>query len=134
MERLKEINRVARAGSNVEGNVDRAVEIAVRDGRLARPDGDFLKRRGSTRQTFRTPGDGVNRSLPLVPPEEMELAVLHILEDQFGYQRDALPRRVGELFVWERAPVGLAELIGTVVDNLIVQKLLVLSGHHVYLA
>ena len=133
-ERLKEINGVARAGHNVQDNVDRAAEIAIRAGKLQRLNGGFLKNRGSRLTTFRTPGDGVHRSLASMPPEEIELAVLHVVEDQFGFQRDVLPRRVGELFGWERAPVGLAESVGTVSDDLIARKLLVVSGYNVYLA
>jgi hypothetical protein len=131
--RLKEINNVAHAGPNVQANVDRAIEIAVRAGRLARTHRDFLKRQGSSLSTFRTPGDGAERPLPLIPPEEIELAVLYVVEDQFGYQRDALPKKGGELFGFERTPAGLAEIVGTVVDDLIERQQLVVSGHYVYI-
>jgi hypothetical protein len=76
----------------------------------------------------------VQRSVSSVPREEIELAVLHVVEDQFGFQRDALPRRIGELFGWERTPVGMAELVGTVIDECISRKVLAVSGYHVYLA
>lgn len=133
-ERLKEINNVARAGPNVQANVDRAIQIAVRAGRLTRTHGDFLTRQGSSLSTFRIPGDGVERPPPLIPPEEIGLAVLYVVEDQFGYQRDALPKKVGELFGFERTPAGLAELVRIVVDDLVEKKQLVVSGHYVYIA
>jgi len=133
-ERLKEINSVARAGHNIQDNVNRATEIAIRAGKVQRIPGDFLKSRGPTRHTFRRPGDGVQRSVSTVPPEEIERAVLHVVEDQFGFQRDALPRQIGELFGWERTSAGMAELVGTVIDDLIARKLLSVSGYHVYLA
>lgn len=57
-----------------------------------------------------------------------------IVEDQFSYQRDALPRRVAEVFNFERTLSGLTEAVAKVVDELIEQGRLVVRGYHVYLA
>jgi hypothetical protein len=45
-----------------------------------------------------------------------------------------LPRRVAEVFSFERTPSGLTEAVATVVDELIEQRRLVVRGYHVYLA
>jgi very-short-patch-repair endonuclease/DNA polymerase III delta prime subunit len=132
VDRLKEMHGVARAGSNVQRNVDRAVESAERNCGIERR-GNFLKARGSGLETFRIPGEGVHRHLALVPPEEIELAILYIVEDQFGFQRDALPRAVAEVFGFERTSAGLSELVGDVVDDLVEHGKLRLSGINVYL-
>ena len=75
VERLKEINGVARAGANVQANIDRAVATAMRRGRIERVTRDFVKAPGTRLETFRTAGDGVDRPLAQVSPEEIELAV-----------------------------------------------------------
>ena len=78
------------------------------------------------------PGDGVQRSPAQIALEEIALAVLHKVEDQFGYQRSALPRTVAELFGFDRLPAGGAEIVGTVVDDLVEQGRLSISGPYVY--
>lgn len=133
IERLKEINRVARTGSNIQANVNRAIGLALRGGELEQVGGDFLKRPETRLRTFRLPGDNVERPVQWIPPEEVELAVLHVVEDQFGCQRDALPRVVGGLLGFERSPIALSDVIGTVIDDLIERGLLVASGPHISL-
>ena len=134
VERLKDINEVERAGSNVQANIERAIRQGTRRGRIERLGRSFLRPPRVKLPTFRKPGNGVERPLEWIAPEEIKLAVLHIVEDQFGCQRDALPRAVGELFGFERTPIGLAEAVGTAVDDLIDGKLLVASGPSVRLA
>ena len=134
IERLKEINQVGRVGTNVQENIQRAIKAALRVANLERTAEYFLRVPGSQRPTFRAPGNGVHRPLAQIPPEEFDLAILFIVEDQFGYQRDALPRKLAELFGFERRPSGLTEAVGTVVDGLIERGRLVVRGYHVYLA
>jgi very-short-patch-repair endonuclease len=129
-DRLKELHGVARAGANIQGNIDAALRKASREGAIVRR-GAFLYQAGSEVSGFRIPADGVERSVALVAPEELEFAVLHIVEDQFGYPRSALPRAVSELFGFERTRAGSAELIATVVDGLVERGLLRSSGPNV---
>jgi hypothetical protein len=132
IELLKEINSVARVGVNVQSNVSRAIDLAIRAHNVEQ-DHEFVWARGAECRTFRVPGDGVLRPLSLIPPEEIQLAVLYIVEDQFGYPRDAMPRAIAEVFGFERPPSGSAEIVGDVVDGLIDRGLLRLSGLNVYL-
>jgi len=132
-ERLKEVNGVARAGVNVQANIETALALALREGRLEEAGPGFVKRSGSTVETFRVPGDGVERPLPWIPGEEIELAVLHLVEDQFGCQRGALPRAIAGVFGFERAPAGLTEVVETAVDRLIDGNRLASSGPNVHL-
>jgi len=134
IERLKEVNDIGRVGTNVQANIDRAIEIEERARTLQRISGDFLMIPGSQLKTFRASGDSDHRPLGLVSPEEIALAVLYLVEDQFGYQREVIPRAVAGLFGFERAPIGTAEIVGTVVDDLVEKGKLTVSGHQVYLA
>jgi hypothetical protein len=74
------------------------------------------------------PGDSVRRSLAQIAAEEIRLAVLHKVEDQFGYQREALARAVSELLGFDRLPPGGVEITGTVVDGLVEQGALTANG------
>jgi very-short-patch-repair endonuclease len=132
LERLKELNGVDRAGANVQRNVERAIAVAISRGRLAQRGDDFLGLPGAQVRVFRLPGDGVTRALAQIAPEEIALAVLHKVEDQFGYQRDALPRAVAELLGFDRLPSGGAQVVGTVVDSLVERGILTVSGPYVY--
>jgi very-short-patch-repair endonuclease len=133
LERLKELNNVDRAGANVQRNVDRAVAVAVSRRRVAKV-GEFLWRPDASLHVFRIPGDGIQRALGQIAPEEIALAVLHKVEDQFGYQREALPRAVADLFGFDRLPPAGAEVIGAVVDSLVERGILAVSGPYVYVA
>jgi len=123
---------VDRAGANIVRNVDRAIMVAVSRNRVEK-NGHFLGRPGAPPSHFRLPSDGVQRSLTLIAPEEIALAVLHTVEDQFGYQREALPRAVAELFGFDRLPAGGAEIVGTVVDDLVERGRLTVNGPYLSL-
>jgi hypothetical protein len=133
-ERLKEINGVARAGANVQTNIDRAVNLALGRGRVQALGPAFLVPPGRPLESFRCHGDGVERPPVWIPREEIALAVLHIVEDQYGCRREALPRIVGGLFGFDRAPAGLTEAVGNVVDDLLERGVLTAGGPHVHLA
>jgi hypothetical protein len=116
-DRLKEINRVGRVGSNVESNIGQALALALREGQMEAVRDVFLRPRGRPAVTFRQPSDGVERRFAWIPPEEVQLAVLHVVEDQFSCRREALPRAVAGLFGLERAQTGVAEAVGTAVER-----------------
>jgi hypothetical protein len=132
---LKEIHGVARAGTNVLVNIERAIEFAIEAASIERgSDPRFLYVPGSRPRIFRVPDAGVTRPLALVPPDEIRLAILYVVEDQFGCMREVLPRAVAALFAVERVREGVAELVGSVVNELIDEGTLRVSGLHVYLA
>ena len=133
LERLKDLNGVDRAGVNVQRNVDRATTVAISRGRFERKDVGFLGLPGSQPRAFRVPGDDISRQLSQIALEEIALAVLHKVEDHFGYQREALPRAVAELLGFDRLPPGGTEIVGTVVDRLVERGRLAISGPYVYL-
>jgi len=134
LERLKEIYDVARAKSRIQENVRQATVIAVRRHGL-RHDSTrrFLCAGTESVASFRVSADGVERSIGQLPPEEIEFAVLYVVEDQFGFPREHLPRAVAEVFQLGRTNAGVAETVGDVVDGLIERGRLRLSGPNVYL-
>jgi very-short-patch-repair endonuclease len=131
--RLKELNGVARAGVNVETNIKRAVVQAARTGAFRWLPGDMFIYSTRAVDCFRTPADGVFRGLPWIAPEEIALAVLHVVEEQFGHPRESLPRMVGEVFGIERTHADAAELVDAVITGLISEQRLRADGMQVYL-
>ena len=131
-QRLREIHGVARAGVNVQANIDAALAMALRRGTIElRESFVYLKAKPLT--SYRYPADDVTRSVALVPPEEIERAILHIVEDQFGYPRAALPHAVAEALGFERSGAMSAELIASAVDGLVERGTLRASGPNVSL-
>lgn len=133
-DRLKELHGVERLGSNVQANISRAIELAIRKHGLYRArDARFICKEGKTLRTFRVPGDGVKRPINLITPEEIELAVLYLVEDQFGMSRDQIPQAIVKIFGFDRARAEGADIIRSVVDGLVDQGALRSSGYQVYL-
>jgi len=121
-ERLKERCSVERAGSNVQSNIDKAIRFAIRYGHLERRrQSEFLWKKESTVRTFRVPGDNVKRSIDWIHRDEVGLAILFLVEDQFGIMRIHLPRAVGRLFGLDRISAEATEYITEIADELVEQ-------------
>ncbi len=136
IERLKEIHGIDEIPreSNTAANIARAIELAVRDHGIRRGrNGWFLLMGTDLPKCFRVPGDGVLRPVNLIAPEEIEVAVLHLLEDQFGLMRDRIPHALGGLLRIKRVSGEAAGIIDQVVDDLIERGHMRISGWHVYL-
>lgn len=131
-QRLREIHGIARAGVNIQANIDGALALALRRKKIEQR-GPFVYLAARAVTTYRYPADDVMRSVALVAPEELERAILHIVEDQFGYPRDAIPHAVAEAFGFERSGATSAELIASAVDGLIERGALRASGPNVSL-
>lgn len=130
IERLKELHGVERAGSNIQANIRQAITWV----NVERRDREFLWTKGSLLKCFRTPADDVRRPIEQIPPEEIELAILYLVEDQFGLVRDQIPQAVAKLFGVERLHGDSADVIRRIVDRLTDRALLRTSGPNIYLA
>jgi hypothetical protein len=131
IERLKEIYGIDEISrdSNTAVNITRAIELAVRDHGLTRGrNGWFLFKGADPPKRFRVPADGLLRPLDLIAPEEIEVAVLHLVEDQFGLMRDGIPRALGALLGIKRVSGEAAGIVDQVVDELIARQRLRNSG------
>lgn len=132
LERLKELHGIERAGSNVQHNVRRAIQLACNGSVEMR--GNFLQTKGTVFEKFRVPVGDIRRPLEHVPQEELELAVLYIVEDQFGMMREQIPQVIARLFGIERLRGESADAIRTSVDALVEKGRLRTSGLQVYIS
>jgi hypothetical protein len=69
-----------------------------------------------------------------IAPEELALAVLHLVEDQFGLVEERTPSAVARLFGIERLWSESADTIRAVIDDLVSNGALRRSGLQLYLA
>jgi hypothetical protein len=135
VERLKDLHGVERAGSNVQANIKRALDHAVR-WQTVRHDSWSLFYYDPARQvhTFRIPANGISRHVDQIAPEELAMAVLHLVEDQFGIAEDRTPVAVARLFGIERLGSEHADIIASVVDELVSEGTLRRAGVQLHLA
>jgi very-short-patch-repair endonuclease len=135
VERLKELNDIERAGPNVQTNIESAIWHAVGSGNVeVLQNGEFLRVRGQILKTFRVPGQDVKRTIDQISDEEIGLAVLHLVEDQFGVSEEHVPQTVARIFGVERLRAEAADKIRDVVVRLVNRGLLRVSGTQVHLA
>ena len=118
--------------TRIEATVVRSITEATRHHRVGK-DGPFLIAEGDNAQDFRGPGDGVKRALGHIHFREIELAILHVIEDQFSCHRTSLARTVASLFGAERLGNSDSEIINGVADSMIESGKLRLSGYSMYL-
>jgi very-short-patch-repair endonuclease len=135
VDRLKELHGVARAGSNVQSNIERALRSAQQSRGVSREaKSSFYFVSGQNLEFFRVPSDSVRRPIEQIAPSEISLAVLYLVEDQFGIFEESLPAAVARLFGIDRLRAESSAIIESVVENLVARTLLRRSGTQVHLA
>ena len=135
LERLKDLHDIERAGSNVQANVKQAIRQAMRWESIAHePRSPFYGSPAHPLQRFRIASDGVSRGIDQIAPEELALAVLYLVEDQFGVSEERTPSAVARLFGTERLWTENADAIRSVIDDLVSKGTLRRSGTQLYLA
>lgn len=134
-ERLKQIHGVARVRSNVQANIERALRAGEASRTIARdPRSSFYDEPGHRLESFRLPMDSLRRPIEHIAPSEIELAILYLVEDQFGVIEESLPQAVARLFGIERLRAEGADQIRAVIEDLVDKGTLRRAGIQVHLA
>ncbi|MFN3325946.1 MAG: DUF3320 domain-containing protein [Bryobacteraceae bacterium] len=135
IERLKQIHNVARMGSNVQANIERALRDGETSRTIARdPRLSFYYEPGHQLESFRLPVDSVRRPIEYIAPTEIALAILYLVEDQFGVIEESLPQAVARLFGIDRLRAEGADQIRAVIEDLVAKGSLRRAGIQVHLA
>ena len=135
VERLKEIHGVARAGSNVQANIECALLDSCRSDAVTDEAGSgFYDSPGHQLESFRLPTGSVRRPIEQIAPKELELAILYLVEDQFGVVEESLPTAIAHLVGIERLRGESAEPIRRVADDLVGRGMLRRNGMQLHLA
>jgi len=131
-ERLKKIYGISRAGNNVKKNIAYAITMSSHWSGLEIK-GKFLYKKGHRINIYRTPSEDVVRGIEQIAPEEIENAILYLVEDQFGFAREQLPKAILKVFGIGKNRSEDTENIELAIDNLIKKEKLSLNGHTLYL-
>jgi very-short-patch-repair endonuclease len=135
VERLKEIHGVARAGSNVQANIECALLDSCRSDAVTGEVGSgFYDSPGHQLESFRLPTGAVRRPIEQIAPKELELAILYLVEDQFGVVEESPPTAIAHLVGIERLRGESAEPIRRVADDLVARGMLRRNGMQLHLA
>lgn len=120
LQRVRDHNGVERAGSNVRANFERGVRAAVDQQKLIHDERGFLWIPSQGPKSFRYPTcDEDLRKIKHVAPEEIGLAVLYVVESQFGLPQDKLVREAAAALGNRRTGPDISDAIGQVVEDLI---------------
>jgi very-short-patch-repair endonuclease len=132
--RLKTLHDIGRAGSNIVANYRTALDRAVQRRLVRRDKRGFLWTDPDTLAAFRVPSLAGDRpGIAYIPPEEIRLAVLHVVESQFGVPRESLLSATGRALGFDKPSSDTKDVIGEVVDTLIEKGELVVRGFQIEL-
>ena len=121
--RMREAWGLKRAGARIEDVVGRSIDIAIEMGRITRS-GEFL----STPNRVPVPRDrsGVNtialRRADMLPPAEIEVAALQLIERSFGATRDQVIQAVSRGFGIRSTGSQVRSVLEQAVDTMIARR------------
>jgi very-short-patch-repair endonuclease len=128
-ERLKEVCGVERAGSNVQSNIAEAIRAGLHRKEIERRrQHDFLWAKNAQLEVFRVPSNSFRRPIDWIHRDEIALAILYLVEDQFGIASSEVGRGVARLLGLERASSEACDQILEVADELTERALLRSEG------
>jgi hypothetical protein len=79
------------------------------------------------------PTESIRRPIEHIAPDELSLAVLYLVEDQFGIVEESLPAAVARLLGIERLRSEGADVVRRVIEDLVIQGSLRRNGMQVHL-
>jgi len=131
-ERVKEVFKVQKIGANITKNIESGLRLAVHNKTLMRKK-PFIWSTDSKLANFRIPSDELKRTLKLISPQEISLAILYLVEDQFGIMKEQIPHAVAKIFEDQRMDPDEVDLVRETADQLIEGGALVVNGNQVNL-
>jgi hypothetical protein len=130
LDRIRELSKVGRIGTNIQSNFERAITLAVKNKEIEKntKDKGFFYKPDTEYTSFRTPGDGVERRLSQISAIEIRNAIQFLIKNQFGLAYDNMIQSVKPLFGINRADPEETDRIKDIVDEMIAQGTLVKHG------
>jgi len=131
-ERLKEVFKIKKIGANIRSNLKRATRSAINDQELERKK-SFIYKKEKKIESFRTPGDDVKRTIHYISSQEIALAILYLVEDQFGLVREQIPQAISKIFEITRTEPEENDRIREITDSLVEKGKLIVNGNKINL-
>ncbi|MGV3618013.1 MAG: DUF3320 domain-containing protein [Fimbriimonas sp.] len=110
--RIREGAGVGRAGTRIQSAIERAIDLAERQGRAKRS-GDFLHDPNATAVKVRSRSDLASQAkrLELVCPEEISAALVRVAERSFGIDPEEAYALTAKMLGFDRTTAQMAERI-----------------------
>lgn len=132
LDRIRELTKVGRVGSNIQNNFDKAIKIAIGNKDIekskSKEDKCFLFNPNKKYTNFRTPGDGVERQLNQISSIEIKNAIKYLIKNQFGLAYDNMIQSLKPLFGINRVDPEESDRVKDLVDEMIAQGSIVKHG------
>jgi hypothetical protein len=123
---------VKRVGQRIKDAFNKGVNYAVRKD-IIKKQGKFLWLSSMGKPTLRT-RDGLPpalRKTELVPPEEIELAILQVVLESYGIERDNIPGEACKLLGFSRVSSDMLDRVNGLIDKLLGESRLEFKGSHI---
>ncbi len=133
-QRIGDLYGFERIGNRVEEIVNKAIELAVREGKIARRDGFLWKDKSQTVSARRGGPGGEPRNVEYVAREELAAAAEWVLGYEYGLPKDALIRETAEAMGYSRTGDNVRERIEKAIEWLLKQGKVTLYGDQIILA
>ncbi|RYG45267.1 DUF3320 domain-containing protein, partial [bacterium] len=116
--RIREASGVGRAGSRIQAAVEKAIELAERQGRVSRR-GEFLFDPASTEVRVRSRAalPASFKRLELVAPEEIAAALVRVVTSSFGIEPAEAFTLTAKTLGFDRTTSGMAARMQTVLET-----------------
>jgi very-short-patch-repair endonuclease len=126
LRRIVLISDAKKAGRLIKESVAQAILLALMDHEIRRQEG-FLWSKEMTAPKLRNRQNlaSSSKKLQWVAPEEYELAILSVVKNNFGMQRNELPLSVCKLLGFARATDEMVALVNSRIDALIAKNALI---------
>jgi very-short-patch-repair endonuclease len=126
--RIRSAWGLARAGNRIRDAVQAAIKTAKRKGEIS--GGPFYVVPGQ-QVTVRSRGEVESNTLrrpEILPPEEVKVAIVQVIEENYGAERDQLAQAVARLFGLGATSAQLREVVESVLTELLDSNQLRLDG------
>jgi very-short-patch-repair endonuclease len=133
LRRAREAWGVGRAGHRIRDAFTRIVAALARRGDVKKLGDGFLAQNDIPLQKVRVPGDDpeARRGADEIPLAELQLAVLHLVQDARRVSRDELTYQVARLFGWNRRGSDIAAALDKAVDRLLREEQITAEGEYI---
>jgi very-short-patch-repair endonuclease len=127
--RIRDAWGVRRAGGRIQDAVERAINAAVRQGRLA-DDLSFLSIPGRTaRVRDRSAVDSATLRKPeMLPPSELRTAILEVVDANFGATQDQIVQAISRVLGFKSTSQQLRDLFIGLVDEMVENGTVAMQG------
>lgn len=121
IKRICDAAGLKRVGTRIQSSIEEAIRVLVHDGSIKKKD-EFLWLNGTQKVQIRNRSEMANKKAGFIAPQEIEAAIIKIVEESFGITTEAIPQPVSHLFGFSRLTEDMKDLIEKIVTRMTSSK------------